>query len=266
MNGGHHFFSDAEGRRARAGRGRFERRSFAKATNLCAVSHYVGETTRRLISIPAARPIHVIPNPVDTDRFRPRDDIEEDPNLVLFAGTLCEKKGVRQLVQAWPKVHASFPDARLMLAGRDSTRDLGTSFAAHLRAVASNGGVDDSIEMLGAVPNDDLGELIARASVCVYPSHMEACPVAWLEAMASGRAVVASETGPGPELIEDGITGVLCDPCDPESIAESVCRALDDRPFRNRLGANARQRAVLRFSTRALLPANEDFFARCVER
>jgi glycosyltransferase involved in cell wall biosynthesis len=83
--------------------------------------------------------------------------------------------------------------------------------------------------------------------------------------MASGKAVVTSQTGPGPELIEDGVSGLLCDPHSPASIADKVIRLLKDASLRRRLGSQARLRVVQQFSTGALVERNEAFYSRCVQ-
>ncbi|MGH9799460.1 MAG: glycosyltransferase family 4 protein, partial [Blastocatellia bacterium] len=115
----------------------------------------------------------------------------------------------------------------------------------------------------GMIEHAGLPEMMARASICVYPSHMEAMPLAWLEALAMGKAVVASQTGPGPEAIEDGVSGLLCNPHEPNSIAEKIVRLLKDSELRSRFGQQARQRAINLFSVEALVNRNEEFFAQC---
>lgn len=263
MHGGHHFFAVTLGARPRPWRGWQEVRSFGRADALCAVSRYVGETTRGLLHL-ADRPIEVLPNPVDPALFSPRPGTREEDGLILFVGTVCEKKGVRQLIQAMPRVVAAVPHARLWVVGRD-WRDprTGRSFTAGLRDLLPPG-LADQVEFRGSVEHAALPDLLARAQVCVYPSHMEALPVAWLEGLAMGKAVVASQTGPGPEVIEDGVSGLLCDPHDPSSIADRIITLLKDPNLRRRLGARARERVVGRFSVEALAACNETFYRRCV--
>ena len=264
MNGGHHFFAVTLGRKPRAWRSWLERRSFARATDLCAVSHYVAETTRRLLKLPAQR-IEVLPNPVDTALFQPMSEPSEQDGLILFAGTVCEKKGVRQLVLALPTIVAAVPHARLAIAGRDSHDSrVGGSFIEYLRGLIPDR-LRDHVEFHGALDHATLPRVIAKASVCVYPSHMEALPLAWLEGMAMGKAVVGSETGPGPEVIEDGVSGLLCNPHDPNSIAWAVVRLLRDPHLRRRFGAEARRRALREFSDDTLIQRNLAFYRRCLE-
>ena len=82
--------------------------------------------------------------------------------------------------------------------------------------------------------------------------------------MASQKPVVASRLGPGPEVIEDGVDGLLCDPMDPASIADALIRALTDPDLRERLSTNARARAVESYSISRLVDRNLEFYRSCV--
>jgi glycosyltransferase involved in cell wall biosynthesis len=262
MHGGHHFFAVTLGRQPRAWRSWQEARSFARADQLCAVSHFVGQTTRELLRL-GERPIEVLPNPVDVELFQPAPPESAQPGLILFAGTVCEKKGVRQLIEAFPQIAAQVPEARLWLVGRDGCDDTtGGSYTAMLRKLIPPA-LRERIVFKGPVERATLPPLLAAASVCVYPSHMEALPVAWLEGLAMGKAVVASRSGPGAEVIADGQTGLLCDPQQPASIAEALVRLLQDEPLRRRLGGAARQSAEHNFSLDVLVARNEAFYLRC---
>jgi glycosyltransferase involved in cell wall biosynthesis len=263
MHGGHHFFARTLGKAPTPWRGWLERRSFQRADYLCAVSKFVGETTRRLLRL-GDRPIETLLNPIDTSRFAPMPGVPEEEGLIVFVGTVCEKKGVRQLVEAMGRIVEAVPTAHLLIVGRDwRDPESGTSFTEKLRGSIPHG-IESKVVFRGPVAQEDLPQILARASMCVYPSHMEALPIAWLEGLAMGKAVVAASTGPGPEVIEDGISGLLCDPHDPGSIAERVILALRDEPMRKRLGAEARRRAVDRFSVEPLVDRNLKFYARCI--
>jgi len=264
MNGGHHFFAKTLGRSPALWRGWQEKRSFSRAHNLCAVSEFVAETTRGLLKL-GPRPIEILPNPVDTERFRPRPEIQEEEGLIVFAGTLCEKKGVRQLVRAFPRIVAEAPQARMLIIGRD-TRDpiTGLSFKSLLERLIEPV-LKQRLEFKDFIDNSALPQTLARASVCVYPSHIEAQGIVIVEGMAMGKAVVTGGTGPGPELIEDEISGMLCNPHVPDSIAEKAISLLKDTPLRRQIGARARLRAVSKFSVETLAGRNADFYRCCVE-
>lgn len=262
MHGGHHFFSVTLGRRPAWRRSWLERRSFARAAHLCAVSEFVASTTLALLD-QQARKVQVLPNPVDTTLFRPSPGVEEE-NTIVFAGTICEKKGVRQLLLAMPAIVAAVPSARLALVGRDSIDpETGGSYAAALQA-ALPAVMRPHVTFEGPLPHDCMPARLARATVCVYPSHMEALPLAWLEGMAMGKCVVASVTGPGREVIIHGESGLLCNPFNPAQLAAKVVSALTSAPLRARLGAAARARAVARFGDAALAERNEEFYRDCI--
>lgn len=261
MNGGHRFFSSEAGRRPAMWRSWLESRSFARADALCAVSRYVGERTRQVLNL-GGREIRVIYNGIETEKFAGPTTAAPNSGEILFAGTVCEKKGIRQLVEGMPEILQAVPHARLVVAGRDwSDPSSGESFTGLLRRQMAPA-VAERVQFLGRVPREELPVLMARASVLCFPSHMEAFSLGWIEGLASGRPVVASCTGPGPEAIEDGVHGLLCDPHSPSSIASAVSRVLLDNGLAARLGAAGRERAQ-RFSVGAMADASIAYYEEC---
>lgn len=264
MNGGHHFFSVTTGHKPRLLRAQLESRSFQRADALCAVSRFVAETTRELLNL-GTRSIEILPNPVETMFFSPRETTFEESGLVIFVGTIVEKKGVKQLVQAMPLVVAEVPNARLILIGRDypDPKTRSSTIAMLQEKIPSS--LRETIMFCGAVNHQDLPVHLSKAQICVFPSHMEAQGIVVVEAMAMQKAVVCTETGPGPEMIEDEVSGLLCDPYSPHSIAEKITRLLSDEKLRTRLARAARERAVADFSIDHLVEANLEFYQRVVE-
>lgn len=264
MNGGHHFFTHEAGRSAAPWRAWMERRSFGHAEFVCAASRYVATQTARCLQLDEAR-IRILHNFVDEEVFAPLPAVPENPLQIFFMGTLCEKKGIRQLIQAMPEVRRSFPGARLVVAGRDlhdpvthaSFRDtvlrpiLPADPAAHP-------------EFLGPVAHERLPALIAASAVCVLPSHAEALPLAWLEVLAMGRPLIGGDIGPGREIITDGVTGLLRDPHSPDALAGGIKELLGDAARRADMGRRARAHVLQHFSARAMVPANIAFYAACL--
>jgi len=263
MHGGHHFFHTCLGQQPRAWRSWLEKRSFSRAEYFCGVSRFVAEQTRQLLHLGAV-PIEILPNPVDTAGFRPLPAVPVIPGRIVFVGTLCEKKGIRQLAQAMPEILAVFPSAHLVAYGRDYTDPAtGGSYKQQLEAAIAPE-VRARITFKDHVAHEQLPQELAAAEILAYPSHMEAQGMVIVEGMAMGKPVVTSRTGPGPELIEHGKSGLLCDPHDPHSIAESIIRLLTNRHLAQQLGAAARERAVMEFSINKLVVKNEDFYDRCM--
>ncbi len=265
LSGGHHFFAVTLGKQPRRVTGWLEKRSFSRADFVCGGSRFISETTRQLLQL-GNQPIEVLPHPVDTNLFHPRLVVSEEPGLLVFVGTVCEKKGVRQLIQAMPQIIKSVPDAHLWVVGRD-TKDpqTGGSYTERLRGLIDPS-VGNHIAFKGPVEHSAVPNVLACAEVCVFPSHMEGLANVNLEGMALGKAIVIGETGPGPEIIEDEVSGFLCNPHDPVSIADKVIRLLKSRELRQDMGSRARQRAVSCFSQEVILKMNEAFFRRCLDK
>jgi glycosyltransferase involved in cell wall biosynthesis len=239
------------------------RRAFNVADYVCAVSDFCAESNRENLGLNSRR-IKILFNPVDTSIFQPRSLELQQDGAILFIGTVCENKGVRQLVQAMPEIIASFPSAQLWIVGRDWPDPItGRPFADTLRT-EMHPDVGQHIQFKGPVDHDEVPDLISRAQVCVFPSHLENMPVAWLEAMAMGKAIVASKTGPGPEILEDGLSGILCDPFDPSSIADGVIKLLKSEDLPVQLGKQAPKRAAGNFSLNSILQQNVSFYRECL--
>jgi glycosyltransferase involved in cell wall biosynthesis len=265
MHGGHHFFFTMLGKKPRFWRSWLEKRSFFRADHLCGVSQFVSETTRELLKL-GRQPIEVLPNGVNVLQFRPHPEVAEERGLIIFVGTLCEKKGVRQLVQAMPRIIQAVPEARLWLVGRDSVDPrTGASFVDELRPLIPVA-IKDRIKFRGPMEHGSLPQLLTQAEVLVYPSHMEAIGIALIEGLAMGKGLVIGNTGPAHEVVEDRVSGLLCDPFSPDSIADAVIALLRDPRLRHQMGDRARARAVDLFSLEKIVQRNELFYFRCLRR
>ena len=84
--------------------------------------------------------------------------------------------------------------------------------------------------------------------------------------MAVGKPTIYSRTGPGPEVIEDGVSGLLCDPFDPEDIAAKICALLDNQVLAAQLGQGARARVLARFNKKDWIGRNLAYYSRCLEK
>jgi glycosyltransferase involved in cell wall biosynthesis len=196
--------------------------------------------------------ITVMPNAVDTDvvrpaaavlqRFESRWNIPADACVVACVALLIPQKAHDVLLRAWIDVAARCPGAVLVLAGDGPLRgELERWCAAH--------GIADRVRFLGMV--DDMSAVYARASLIVLSSNAEGMPVSLLEAAAFGVPAVATAVAGVPEVIEDGSTGVLVPPGDPEALAAAIARLVEDRATLGRMGAAARDRVVASYSAGA---------------
>ncbi len=265
LHGGHRFFAEAEDRKPKFLRAAIERRSLRRAGQIVGVSHYVANRTAELVGLDASA-IRIIPNGVDVRLFQPAVGISPDLDTITFVGTLCEKKGLRYLMRAIDTLHREGRQVRLLVAGRDLGSSTGEgSFLDEILSEVSPS-VRDAVEYLGPVQHDEMPLVYGRASVVALPSLMEAQGIAWLEAMACGRPILASARGPGAEVIEDGVSGLLRDPTDVAQIAAGLRTLLDDRYLADDLGRHARLRVLGRFSLERTTAANLALYREVAEQ
>lgn len=266
LHGGHHFFAEAENRKINPWKGFQEKRSFKKSDAFIAVSNYVKTHTEKYLSY-NNKPIAYINYPINTELFRPILVLEVASRIV-FAGTVCEKKGVRQLIQAFPLVKKQFPQTTLEIYGRDWLYPNGNSYMEMLKEqeLPQLGEVSRDIHFHGAVAYDKIPLKYAEAAVCVFPSHMETQGLVAPEAMAMEKAVVFSKLGPGPETIVDYKTGLLCDPHNPIDIAEKISWFLLNQEKKQLIQKNARTFVLKKYELDTIVNQNRIFFQSMVSK
>lgn len=259
MHGGHQFFAKAENRPAEWWKVFQEKRSFKKADHLLAVSNYVAETTREMLQL-GNRDIKVIYNPIDVQKFHLSDPNKLQPYTLFFAGTIIEKKGIRQLVQSLNYLVDEYPQVHLFIAGRDANLPGTTTPYRPILEQEINEKIKSHITFLGVVPNSEIKNHIEQAQICCYPSHMEAMPLAWLEVLAMGKTFIGGVTGPGPEAVLDGVTGLLANPHDPKDIAAKI-KYLFEHPQKGiEMGFAARARVLKEFDINSIVLQNKLYF------
>ena len=217
---------------------------FRYATRLIAVSEAV---RRHLLArgIPDAR-INVVRHGVELPPLLPpadaatvvAADLDRGARYVGVFGRLAPEKGQDVAIRAWPMVRIDAPNARLLIAGTGVTRQ-------ELVELAHTLGVADAVIFRGFVP--DLSPLFAACSLALVPSRREALGLAALEAMAGGRAVVASDIGGLVEVVKPGVTGALVPPDDPAALARAVTTFLADNQMVLRFGAAGRAQVAKEF-------------------
>lgn len=242
---------------------RAEASNLRRADAIVSVSRFCWRVTRELFALRGEAAI--IPNGVDCARFRPAPAAAVEADTVLYLGTLVRKKGVFELLRAFETVVAERPAARLWLAGRDSVdRATGVSTVAALERSVTPA-TWARVRHLGAIPYAEVPALLARSAACCFPSFAEALPMTWIEAMACGKALVASNHGPGPEVAVDGEEALLVDPRDRRALADALLALLGNAELAAGLGRRARARCERTFAAEVVAEQNLAFYARVLE-
>ncbi|HWW87828.1 MAG TPA: glycosyltransferase family 4 protein [Vicinamibacterales bacterium] len=223
-----------------------EQRAMRSATALTACSRFVADEVTARLHID--RPIPVISNGLDLDWF----DASTEPVdvyrkyrlprrqlLIVFTGRMERRKGIHLCSEIALAILERF-DVTFVLAGEDLFGHVSRTL---LPAVTSRR-LKGSIHWLGALPLPDVRQLVQAADVFLLPSLWENCPYSCLEAMAAGRAIVAADQGGMPELIDNGVNGLLAPSGDAGSFTRQIERLIDDAELRRTLGVNARETIV----------------------
>jgi L-malate glycosyltransferase len=192
--------------------------------------------------------VQIVRNGVDIERFesvgadrrRVSSRLDDKERLVIVVANMhSELKGHYELIEAARRICREVPKARFVLVGDGEER---TKIEQHVR----DAGLLAHFLFLGS--RKDIPELLACAEVSILPSRAEGLPNAILEAMAAGVPVVATRVGGIPEIVEDGECGLLVPSQDPQALAESTLRLLQDSGLAARIARNALERIRARFS------------------
>lgn len=184
----------------------------------------------------------IVPNAVDSSFFTVPRRPEPIPLLLCVADAAVYKNQIR-LIEALDQLAEQKGDPfQLLLAGQaDEEREYGRNF---LRLCSER----SWCQHLGPQNKSALQRLLGRAAILVLPSTEDNCPMVILEAMAAGVPVAASRIGGIPDLIEEGVSGVLFDPTSPENIRDSINSLLSNPPAAQKMAEVARKRAAQRFA------------------
>jgi glycosyltransferase involved in cell wall biosynthesis len=217
----------------------------APSDDLCQRAQRIGAAPTRLETLPYG---------VDAARFGPAAGVREatraelgvgDEFLIVTAGRLVRKKGFEYLIEAVRRPGIDRRNVRLVIAGAGDLND-------ELAALAATAG-HARVSLLGNRSQTEVAHLLTAADVAVVPSvrddvgNVDGLPNFALEALASGTAVIATRVGGLPQVIDDGVNGLLVPERDPDALAAAIGTLLDDRSRGRTLGERARAKVIREF-------------------
>jgi phosphatidylinositol alpha-1,6-mannosyltransferase len=231
----------------RAAYDRLRRWTLAQPDALLPVSRY----TAGLLQDRGVSPsrLHVIPNGTNPERFRPRSGTALRDRLglgarpmLLTVGRLVPRKGVDTVLRALPRIAASVPEVRYVVAGTGPDRD-------RLERLARQHGVRERVHFVGHVAHDALAAYYSAADLFVMPAReappdVEGFGLVFLEANACGTPAVGARAGGVPDAIVDGETGLLVPPAAPAALGSALTALLHDPAWIDALGRQGRARTV----------------------
>lgn len=210
--------------------------------------------------------VRSIPTGIDVGRYdgisgrtvREEFGVGPDGLVIGTAAVLRSWKGHEYVMQAMPKVRERFPEAKLMIAGEGPMRP-------YLEEFIRDNGLDDMVVLMGH--RDDIAEVIAAFDVCVLASYAsEGIPQFVLQSMASGKPVIGTTVGGIPEVVTDGVTGLLVPPKDSDAIAGAAVRLFSDAAMRARMGNAGRAVVYERHTLDVMLDEVERLYGEVLSK
>ncbi len=234
--------------------------SINKSDGVTAVSEYLKEETYKLFDI--HKEIKVIPNFIDTDRFRRsnKGDFKKSVNpkgekLITHVSNFREVKRVPDVVEAFSYVLKSGVEAKLLMVGDGPDRAKAEQKCRELK-------ICDRVRFLGK--QEQVEEILSVSDLFMIPSGSETFGLAALEAMGCGVPVISSDIGGLPEVNIDGETGYLCKLGDVETMGKMATKILTDDQLHSRMAKAARKRAEI-FELDKVITYYEDYYQEVKE-
>ena len=202
------------------------------------------------------KPIHVVPNGIDVPLFDRDEGIDvhtrfglpKDKKIIFFANRMEERKGIHIVQEMVQQTLAKYPDIAFAFAGRD----LFGYMEKRILPWVKDHQLQSRFFYLGQITLPEVRACLKKSSIFLIPSLWENCPYSCLEAMTAGRAIVSSDCGGMPELIEHERTGVLAKNGNPASFVAALERMIEDDKLRERCGAAARAEVEKRLTDVAI--------------
>ena len=235
------------------------------ATSLTSCSSFLADEVRHNMGV--SRHITVMGNGIDLPLFdqEPIADLTERYGIprgqitILFAGRMERRKGIHLCAEIVEMILSQY-DVTFLFAGEDIFGYVDNTLKPTLEGKQLAG----SFRYLGKLGLTELRDCARAVDIYLLPSLWENCPYSCLEAMASGRAIVCSDQGGMPELIDHGFTGLLATSQDPASYAQHLIQLIESSALRQTLGEAARRSVEMRFADTHIAEVTAEVYRRSI--
>jgi L-malate glycosyltransferase len=215
---------------------------------------FVDRDTRETLLPDKRSRIEIIYNGVDLDIFRPfkstvlfdKFDIDAGNRLIGYIGLITQRKGLEYLIKAFSLIKEKYNKCQLIIIGGYKKND--ESYFSGIMELIKELHLESDIFLTGEL--SDISYPLNSLDIIVLPSLEERCSRTLLESLATAKAIVATKVGGTPEIIDDGINGILVEAKNEKQIADAVLRLLSNNKLRDMMGKNARIKAEKIFDIR----------------
>lgn len=215
-----------------------ERRALMRSDAIIAVSNFAGQLTEQLFR--TGKSYKVIYNGVDMQKFKPVTPVQGSDGTILYFGSLMRKKGCLEIPYIFNKVVAQRPNSRLILTGKDTIDHVSGLSVWEMMQKEFSPVALPRVKYTGAVPYQEMQQLIAESEVCIFPSYAETFGLTTIESMAMEKAVVVSDLPWNREIVENNISGFLVNPSNHREYSEKITTLLNYPELKREMGKNAR--------------------------
>ena len=207
--------------------------NLGKAGTILSTSEVMARETKKYTD----KIIKVTPFGINLDEFNKKCNIKNDELIIGTLKSLDKRYGIDTLLKAFNILVKKFTDLplRLMIVGGGPEEDFLKSLASELR-------VSDYVYFIGRIPYEQIVEYHNQMAVTVFVSNSESFGVAVIEASSCEKPVVVSDVGGLPEVVEDGVTGFIVPPRNPEATAAAIEKLILDESLRDKMGKAGRER------------------------
>ena len=211
-----------------------ERKAISRSDAVLSVAQYGLDQYKQWVKSPG----YVVPGPVEDLFFRipPTSHCEG----ILYVGIIHRRKNLMALVRAMVDVRRKHHGAVLNVCGPVAQAD----YMSEIQLFVRRNGLEQNVNFVGLADRQSIPRYLADSVCLSLPSRQETAPVVISQAMAGGRAVVASPVGGVPEMVEDGVTGYLVEPDDIRTMAERISALMDNKDLVKDMGKAGRDKAL----------------------
>ena len=215
-----------------------------RSDSVFVLSSYWKDYVESISSNPDIQVINNFPSPVFENLYEKRDFSRSETTELLFLGYIGHRKGIYDLVEAVALLKAQGVKGFRITVGGNGEVD-------NLRVLINDKGLADYFKVIGWVSGEQKYQLLKQSQLLLLPSHNEGLPIAILEALSSGLAVLSTSVGGIPDAIRDERYGLLVEPGQPEDLANAILRYLNTDGLIEKVARNARELYDIFYSSRS---------------
>lgn len=265
LHGSDGFFCFLENRKQKLKNRYLEKFALSTVDAIISPNDFTLLTTQKVFGIRKVKKLGIINLGIDLRSFADPDLEGFEEKTVYYIGTLIRKKGVFMLPSIFEEILKIEPKAKFIFIGNDSPDVFsGSKSTWKLLKKEFSENVLNQVEYLGKINYSDIISHLKKANVCVFPSMAETTGMVTLEAMAMGKAVIASNEDWSQAIIENGVNGFRIDPQDATTFASVVCDLLNNSEKVKKVGYEARMKIENEFDARIIAQKNLTFYQELV--